>query len=192
MPEENQRPSDSEKKPPSGLAAFWQELKRRKVVRVAITYAVVAWIVIQIAATTFPTLLIPDWALRLVTMCVLLGFPVAIILAWAFELTPDGIKVTKPEQEGTEGTEDAKVYAKKRNWFALLFAVGLPTLIFGAIAIYFYATRSVSQENLTLDTKDLTPGLSESDKSIAVLPPSPTCHPTRRMPFLPTVCMRIS
>ena len=55
--------------------------------RVAITYAVVAWLIIQIAGLTFEGFGIPVWAFRLITMCVILGFPVALIITWAFELT---------------------------------------------------------------------------------------------------------
>ena len=73
---------------------FFSELKRRKVYRVAVAYAVVAWLVIQIATQTFPFLGVPNWAIRLVIILIALGFPVALILAWAFDLTPQGIKRT--------------------------------------------------------------------------------------------------
>jgi TolB-like protein len=72
--------------------SFFAELKRRHVYKVAVAYAVVGWLLIQIATATFPALEIPTWATRLVIVLVLLGFPVALILAWAFELTPEGIK----------------------------------------------------------------------------------------------------
>ena len=65
----------------TGLGKFWQELRRRHVVRVAMVYAIVGWLVIQIAVSTFPSLYIPAWALSLVIMCVLLGLPVSLILA---------------------------------------------------------------------------------------------------------------
>jgi hypothetical protein len=78
------RPSPSTGSGQAGLAALWAELKRRKVVRVAVVYAIVAWLVIQIAATTFPSLYIPPWALTFVIMCVILGFPVALILPLTF------------------------------------------------------------------------------------------------------------
>jgi TolB-like protein/predicted Zn-dependent protease len=144
---------------PTGLSAFWQELKRRHVVRVGMVYAVVAWLIIQIAATTFEGFGIPDWAFRFVVLMVLLGFPVTLIIAWAFELTPDGIKTTKVAREETVTTE---AHSKKRNWFTFLFGAAVPTLIFGALAIYFYATRSGSDPSL-LQVEDL-------EKSIAVLP----------------------
>jgi TolB-like protein/Flp pilus assembly protein TadD len=73
---------------------FFSELKRRKVYRVAVAYAVVAWLIIQIATQTFPFLAVPNWAIRLVIILIALGFPVALILAWAFDLTPQGIKRT--------------------------------------------------------------------------------------------------
>ncbi len=73
---------------------FFEELKRRSVYKVAVTYAVVAWLLIQIATQVFPFLQIPDWVIRLVIMLLAVGFPVALVIAWAFELTPEGIKRT--------------------------------------------------------------------------------------------------
>jgi RNA polymerase sigma factor (sigma-70 family) len=71
---------------------FFAELKRRKVYKVGIAYAVVAWLLIQVASQIFPLFEIPSWAVRLVVLLLIIGFPVALILAWAFELTPEGIK----------------------------------------------------------------------------------------------------
>ncbi len=71
------------------------ELKRRNVYKVAVAYAVVAWLLIQIATQTFPFFEIPNWATRFVILLLIIGFPVALVLAWAFELTPEGIKRTE-------------------------------------------------------------------------------------------------
>jgi len=71
---------------------FFAELKRRNVYKVAIAYAVVAWLLMQVASQIFPFFEIPNWAVRLVVLLLIIGFPVAMILAWAFELTPEGIK----------------------------------------------------------------------------------------------------
>src|SRR6266702_7074281 len=71
---------------------FFGELKRRNVYKVAIAYAVVAWLLMQVASQIFPFFEIPNWAVRLVVLLLIIGFPVAVILAWAFELTPEGIK----------------------------------------------------------------------------------------------------
>ncbi|MEX0330661.1 MAG: tetratricopeptide repeat protein [Puniceicoccaceae bacterium] len=134
---------------------FISELRRRKVFRVAITYAVVAWLIIQIASATFEGFGIPEWAFRFVVVMLILGFPIALIIAWAVELTPDGVKLTSH----VTPTERASSSQKKRNWLAFAFASGLPTVIFGTLAAFFYFTRGAP---------DL--GAAELDKSIAVLP----------------------
>ncbi len=77
------------------MASVWGELKRRNVVRVAIAYAVVAWLTIEVSATTFPMLKLPEWAATFVTVLLIIGFPVALIFAWAFEMTPEGLKKEK-------------------------------------------------------------------------------------------------
>ena len=74
------------------LLEFFAELKRRHVYRVAIAYGVVAWLLIQIATQVFPFFEIPSWIVRLVVMITILGFPIALIIAWAFEMTPEGLK----------------------------------------------------------------------------------------------------
>ena len=71
---------------------FFAELKRRNVYKVAVAYAVVAWLLIQAASILFPTFEAPAWVMKVVVAAIALGFPVALILAWAFELTPEGIK----------------------------------------------------------------------------------------------------
>ncbi len=71
---------------------LFRELKRRNVYKVGAAYAVVAWLLIQIATATFPVLEIPNWATKLVIALVVPGFPIALIFAWAFALTPEGIK----------------------------------------------------------------------------------------------------
>ena len=77
------------------LKNFFAELKRRNVYKVAIAYGVVAWLLMQIASQIFPFFEIPNWAVRLVVLLLVIGFPVALILAWAFELTPEGLKRTE-------------------------------------------------------------------------------------------------
>ena len=72
---------------------FYHELKRRKVIRVAIVYMVVAWLLIEIASVVFPGLLLPDWTVRFVIALAIIGFPIALVMAWAIELSPDGIKI---------------------------------------------------------------------------------------------------
>src|SRR5436853_4424468 len=74
---------------------FFSELKRRNVYKVAVAYAVVGWLLVQVATQVFPFLEIPSWIVRLVIALVAIGFPVALVIAWAFEVTPEGIKSTE-------------------------------------------------------------------------------------------------
>src|SRR6266700_4195030 len=73
---------------------FFAELKRRNVYKVAVAYAVVGWVIAQIATQIFPFLEIPNWVVRLVIVLIAIGFPIALVIAWAFEATPEGIKRT--------------------------------------------------------------------------------------------------
>jgi hypothetical protein len=77
------------------MGQLFQELKRRNVIRVALAYAVSAWLLIEVTATIFPILSLPKWSVTLVTVLLFMGFPIALIFAWAFELTPEGIKLEK-------------------------------------------------------------------------------------------------
>jgi adenylate cyclase len=87
----------------SVFTRFYQELKRRKVIRVMLVYPVVAWVVVEIASVMFPGLLLPDWTVRLVIGLAILGYPIALVLAWAIALTPDGLKL---DSAGSEALED--------------------------------------------------------------------------------------
>jgi adenylate cyclase len=94
------------------LAQIFQELKRRHVVRVGITYLIVGWVAIEVAGAVFPTFEAPDWILKVFTTVVALGFPVALILAWAFELTPGGVKTTADaDREAAEQADAAAITA---------------------------------------------------------------------------------
>jgi adenylate cyclase len=75
---------------------LWSELKRRRVIRVIVLYAVAGWVVIEVASTVLPNLNLPDWTVTLVTVLVVLGFVIAIMLAWAFDIGPGGVHRTEP------------------------------------------------------------------------------------------------
>jgi len=98
----------------SSFKRFYSELKRRKVIRVAIVYAIVAWLIVEVASVLFPGLLLPEWSVRLVIGMAIIGFPIALVMAWAVELTPDGIKMDPGEADAiedaskTEGMVDKK------------------------------------------------------------------------------------
>jgi len=108
------------------MPSFFRELKRRNVYKVAIAYAVVAWLLIQIATQTFPFFEIPNWAVRLVVLVIIIGFPIALVIAWAFELTPEGIKRTESDIAGPR--------APRRGGWSALTCVVLGGALHGAAA----------------------------------------------------------
>ncbi len=89
--------------------SFFAELKRRNVYKVAVAYAVVGWLLVQVTTQVFPIFEIPNWALRLIVLAIIIGFPIALVIAWAFELTPEGIKRTEDADLATE--KRSKSYA---------------------------------------------------------------------------------
>jgi TolB-like protein/predicted Zn-dependent protease len=133
------------------LEKFFTELKRRNVYKVAVAYAVVAWLLIQIATQVFPFFEVPNWAVRLVVLLIIIGFPIALVIAWAFELTPEGLKRTE--------VADAAPAQRSRSR-AWIYVV----LIAGALSAgLFFLGR------FTASTKQIV-SAEVSSKSIAVLP----------------------
>src|SRR5207244_11450136 len=84
------------------LVNLFTELKRRNVYKVAVAYAVVGWLVVQISAPVLPTFHAPEWVMQTLVVLVALGFPIALVIAWAFELTPEGIKQMGDVDPATE------------------------------------------------------------------------------------------
>ncbi len=130
---------------------FFAELKRRNVYKVAIAYGVIAWLLIQIATQTFPFFEIPNWMVRAVIVLLLLGFPIALIIAWAFELTPEGLKRTE------SADELPKKSARSRVWiYALIIAGAI------SVSLFFFGRYTATSKQS---------GSAELPaKSIAVLP----------------------
>ena len=89
------------------MASIWTELKRRKVVKVALAYAVVGWLLIEVASVLIPTFQGPEWVMRAFSFAIIAGFPLAVALAWAFDITTDGIKVASDEQTSESITKGA-------------------------------------------------------------------------------------
>jgi TolB-like protein/Tfp pilus assembly protein PilF len=126
------------------MTSFFEEVKRRKVYRVAVAYIIVAGGVIQLASAAFPAWELPNWALRLVIVLLLIGFPIALILAWAFDVTSEGIRSTPSV---------AAPRTHRRRNVIMLVATGMMA---SAIAGFFLLPRVSSARKI--------------DKSIAVLP----------------------
>jgi TolB-like protein/Tfp pilus assembly protein PilF len=133
---------------------FFGELKRRNVYKVAVAYAVVAWLLIQAATQVFPFFEIPNWAIRLVVLLLIIGFPVALILAWAFELTPEGIK-------RAEDVDPSQSITRRTGRTVDFLIIGILLFVIGVFA---YQRFGPGQKALVT----VPPAFRE--KSIAVLP----------------------
>jgi TolB-like protein/Tfp pilus assembly protein PilF len=141
---------------------FFAELKRRNVYKVAVAYAVISWLLIQIATQVFPFFEIPNWSVRLVVLLLILGFPVALILAWAFEITPEGIK----RAEDVEPNESI-TYKTGRKLVGITIALAF--LAAGLLAFQLFRPR-LMRDSAAAPVQLPTVDLAIPEKSIAVLP----------------------
>jgi len=132
---------------------FFAELKRRNVYKVAVAYAIVGWLLVQIATQVFPFLEIPNWIVRLVIVLVGAGFPIALVIAWAFELTPEGIK-------RTEDVDLAASARQPRKYIWIFVVIVGAALSVGLFFIGRYTGRTTAS----------AAGTELPAKSIAVLP----------------------
>jgi TolB-like protein/Tfp pilus assembly protein PilF len=131
---------------------FFAELKRRNVYKVAVAYAIVGWLLVQIATQVFPFLEIPNWVVRLMIALVAIGFPIALVIAWAFELTPAGIKRTEDAERAGERP------SRSRAWVYV-------AVIGAAVSVgLFFLGRYTGPDAAHTDHSELPA------KSIAVLP----------------------
>jgi hypothetical protein len=130
---------------------FFAELKRRNVYKVAIAYSVVAWLLLQAASTLFPAFEAPPWTMKVFVAVIALGFPIALIIGWAFELTPEGLKRT----EFADGLP--KTSSRNRVWLYVVVVAGAISVSLFLLGRYS-APRNVSEP------------ANIPAKSIAVLP----------------------
>src|SRR5213080_4518106 len=143
---------------PMKIDNFFAELKRRNVYKVAVAYAVAGWALAQGIAQVFPLFDVPNWALRLIVLTIVIGFPIALVIAWAFELTPEGLKRTEDVDRSGERVP------KKHAW---IYVVVIGAAI--SLALFFLGRYSAGSKTAPRQSKAATAS-SISDKSIAVLP----------------------
>ena len=136
---------------------FFAELKRRNVYKVAVAYAVVGWLIAQIATQIFPFLEIPNWVVRLIIVLIAIGFPIALVIAWAFEATPEGIKRTE-----IADTMPAVAGQKKHAWIYVV-------IVGAAISVALFFLGRYTAQSREGGRPPATAG-SLPQKSIAVLP----------------------
>jgi TolB-like protein/Flp pilus assembly protein TadD len=140
--------------------SFFAELKRRNVYKVAVAYAVASWLLIQIATQVFPFFEIPNWAVRLVVLLLIAGFPVAMVFSWAFEITPEGIK-----RESEVESDKSVTHHTGRKIVAL--TIVLAVVAAGLMAYQLWGPKGSTSAQKNVPTENAAPVL---EKSIAVLP----------------------
>ena len=138
------------------MSSFLAELKRRNVFKVAVVYAITSWLILQVSDVAFPALGLPEWAITLVMVLLIIGLILALILAWAFEMTPEGIK---READVDRSQSITTATGRRLN----LFVVALLVAALG-VSLYFNVVQQGSDEPVVEEPT------GESQKSIAVLP----------------------
>src|SRR5947208_9956627 len=133
---------------------FFAELKRRNVYKVAITYAVVAWLLIQAASILLPTFEAPTWVMKVFVVFLALGFVISVTISWAFEATPEGLRRTK------NVPPDAVLPTWSPRKFAM-FIVAVAVIAAGLLAFNLFRTKPSAPP---------IAAMSNTNKSIAVLP----------------------
>lgn len=138
----------------SGLKKFWQELKRRKVIRISTVYAATAFIILQLVDIIAQPLQLPSWTLSLVIVLLVIGFIIAVMLSWVYDITPMGVKKTKPVSAIMH--MDKTTHAVSIGWKITTYTSGV---IIVALLVYNFISRRTLDEDI-----------SKFEKSIAVLP----------------------
>jgi adenylate cyclase len=149
------------------MGGFWAELKRRNVVKVGIAYCAAGWVAVQVASVLFPLFGAPAWILKVVTTLVILGFPLALVFAWAFELTPQGLKRSEDVRPDVSAT---------RNTGRLLnfLIIGVLAVALGLFAldrfVWDAAPSAASSDATGASVEPAKPAAEGTRSSIAVLP----------------------
>jgi TolB-like protein/Tfp pilus assembly protein PilF len=142
---------------------FLYELSRRHVVRVAIAYAVAAWVLLQLASIVFPAFGAPEWVLKIVIALLAFGFPLALILAWAFELTPQGIRRTEPAE-----SPDVRMPDQHNRVGRSLNAIVIGVLAVAVAVLLWRQFGNMASTRTPATSAQTAP--AANGKSIAVLP----------------------
>jgi TolB-like protein/Tfp pilus assembly protein PilF len=145
-------------------ASFLEELKRRHVWRVAVAYVVAGWLLVQVATQVFPFFNIPSWVVRLIVLLIVIGFPVAVVFGWVYELSPEGIRRTAPAD-----SPEARVPQAHRSIGQKLNAIIIAMLVL-AVALMGWRMYAMRHGNTSAPAAAGPPATTQPAKSIAVLP----------------------
>ena len=137
---------------PNKLSQFWQELKRRRVIHVIIVYATAAFVIIELVNNIFEPLRLHEWTPTLVILILAIGFPIALIFSWIFDVTPEGIEKTKPAKEIQKGER----FRIPNGWRIATYVSGVIIIVLLTLNLFANRRRLKIDESL--------------EKSVAVLP----------------------
>jgi TolB-like protein len=141
---------------------FLHELRRRHVVRVAIAYAIAGWALLQLASIVFPAFGAPDWVLKAVIALIAIGFPIALVLAWAFEMTPEGVRRTEPEHSPEASSPQQRRHVGRKLDYVI---IGVLVLMVAGLL-----WRQSAPPTAAVSAAPGAMGTAASSKSVAVLP----------------------
>jgi hypothetical protein len=146
--------------------SIFAELKRRNVFKVALVYSAVAWLLLQVSDTLGPALHLPEWFISAVAFLLILGFPIAVVFAWAFELTPHGLRAeTKVDPDATEAVKNDKAL------YPIVIVVLVLSLGYFVFDKFVLGSNEGPADTVAADqTQPVEPAPSEAEPSIAVLP----------------------
>jgi len=147
--------------------SFFSELKRRNVFRVGIGYAVAGWVLLQVVDLVLENIVAPDWVMKVFMLAVVIGFPIAVIIAWAFEMTPEGIK-RESEVDRTQSVTQSTGRKLDR------IIIGFLALAVVLLVIDPFESKdepvSPATEAVPVVSKSASPESTQREKSVAVLP----------------------
>jgi len=150
--------------------SLFAELRRRNVFRVAAAYAVVGWLLVEVASVVLPTFDAPNWVMKVFTFLVILGFPLALVFAWAFELTPEGIK----REAAVDRAESTARQTGRKLDFAIIGLLGIAVIYFG-----------VDKFALEHERQPIEPATNPVSVPVALLPTGGSTAPERSIVVLP-------
>ena len=149
-----------------------EELRRRNVFRVGIAYAISAWVLLQIVDLVLENIAAPGWIMQVFMLALLIGFPVALIFAWAFEMTPDGVKLEKDVDRSQSITHQTG--QKMNRSIIIVLAVALAWFAWDKFGLEEHGFRPEPAPPETVQAQKVptksSPSTSSSEKSVAVLP----------------------
>jgi TolB-like protein/Tfp pilus assembly protein PilF len=171
-----------------GANGIFAELKRRHVWRVAVAYVVASWLIVQVATQILPFFQVPDWVIRFVVISLVIGFPIAVVLAWVYEVTPDGVRRTAPAGSAEQRPEDAHRHVgHKLNLVIISVLVLIVLLLLGNQFLWHKDMTQASDVAMVAPHPSSASPTSAADKYVTAAPAQAGNIPEKSVAVLPFV-----